>query len=122
MRWLNSTAFGGHGFFLMKRILLFAVILCVLVAFTPGFADDLTDPGGPDWEHPWDDLDHQTSDGSSTDDPPEAVDVLVLQLSGSGLWIVVHFQAAGQSDGFMMEKPSRASEKRSRGHVFMLMR
>ena len=122
MRWLNSRASGGHGFFLMKRILLFAVILCILVAFTPGFADDLTDPGGPDWEHPWDDLDHEKPEGSSGDDPPEADDVLVLQVTGSGLWIVIHFQAAEQSDGFIMEKPSRASEKKSRGHVFVLMR
>lgn len=120
MRWLNSKASGGHRFLLAKRILLFSVILCILVAFTPGFADDLTDPD-PDWEHPWDDLDHQNPDGSNPDDPRETNDILVLQFGASDFWVIIHLRSAGQKDGFERDK-AYGPTQRNRGHVLMLIK
>ncbi len=120
MRWIGSTACGDPRFFLIKRILLFSVILCFLVAFNVGLADDLTDPN-PDWEHPWDDLDHQDPDGVSPDDPPHEGDDLVLQFGGFDFWIIVHLQLAPDRDGQEKHKTLGSAQKR-RGHVYMLIR
>lgn len=121
MRWLNLQAFRGHRFLPLYRILLLSVILCFLVAFSPGLADDLTDPNNPDWEHPWDDLDHNNPEGNNPDDPTETNDVLLFQLGGSGLWIIIDFHSAPSTAGPEMQRPSRSSE-RNRGHVLMLVR
>ena len=107
MRWLNSKAFGGHRFFLLKQILLFSVILCFLVTFNLSFA-----------EHPWDDLHNSESDQGS-EEPPEADDVLMLQF-GFDFWIIIHLQSAGQKDGFQEEKAFGPSEK-NRGHLLILI-
>ena len=70
MRWLDLQMPGSRRFFLLKRILLFSVILCFLAVFNISFADDVTDPP-PDWEHPWDDV-CETDCDQNPEGPPES--------------------------------------------------
>ncbi|MCK4404773.1 MAG: hypothetical protein KAW02_06745 [candidate division Zixibacteria bacterium] len=119
MMWLNSKAFGDHRFFLLKQILLFSVILCFLVVFNLSFADELIDPGSPDWEHPWDDA-CNTEVEQNPEDPLETDDWLMFQF-GFGSWIIIHLKSAGQQDGFGEEKAFGPSEK-NRGTLLILIK
>jgi hypothetical protein len=118
MRWLNSKALGGHRFFLLKRILLFSVMLCFLVVFNLSFADELTDPDDPDWEHPWDDLCNTGS--QNPDDPSDTDNVLIFQF-GFDFWIIIYPQAPGQKNGFEEEKAFGPTEK-NRGHLLIFVK
>ncbi len=121
MRWLNSQAFRGHRFLPLYRILFLSVILCFLVAFSPGLADTLIDPTNPAWEHPWDDLDHQNPDESGGHNPSVTDNVVVLRLGGWGFWIIIDFHSTSRQADPEKEGPARSSEK-NRGHVLMLVR
>jgi len=119
MRWVNSKALGDHRFFLLKRILLFSVMLCFLVVFNLSLADELTDPDGPDWEHPWDDLYYNGSQ-QNPDDPSDTDDVLTFQF-GFDFWIIIYPQTPGQKNGFEEEKAFGPKEK-NRGPLLIFVR
>jgi hypothetical protein len=118
MMWLNLKIPGGHRSSWMKQILLFSVILCLLVAFNPSRADDLTDPGSPDWGHPWDDPAGANDDPS---DPPEEDDALLLQF-GFHPGIIILLQPAEQKEDFEAGRSSGPAEKKNRGHLFILIK
>ncbi len=105
MRWFNSKAFGSHGLFLLKRILLFSILLCFLAAFNLSFADEATDPE-PEWEHPWDDM----CGTEGNQNPPETGGMLLFQF-GFDSWIIIHLQSAGYGDDVEEEKVFGPSEK-----------
>jgi len=121
MRWLNTKAQGRHRFLLLQQFLLFSVVLCFLVALSPGLADTLTDPTNPAWEHPWDDLEHQNPDGSGGGNPSDTDHVAVLQFAGSNLWIIIHHPSAPHQAS-SREKGASGRTEGSRGFVLMLLR
>jgi hypothetical protein len=118
MRWLNSQVSGSRTFFLLKRILLFSVILCLLVVFNLSFADEVTDPP-PDWEHPWDDVCETDSDQGPVD-PPESDGVILLNF-GFDTWIMIFFQSSGQVNDVGEEKAVAPAGK-NRGKSLILAR
>ncbi len=121
MRWLNTKAFGRRRLLLLHHFLLFWVILCFLVAFSPGLADTLNDPNDPTWEHPWDDLEHQNPEGSGGGDLPDVDQVFMLQLGGLNLWVVIHQPSTANLSSSQEKEVSRRAEG-SRGYVLMLFR
>jgi hypothetical protein len=121
MRWLNSEAFGRRRFLLLHQFLLFWVILCFLVTFSPGLADTLIDPNNPGWEHPWDDLEHQNPDGSGGGNPPDVEHVMVLQLGGFNLWVIIQ-QPSAPNQSSSGEKEVSGRAEGSHGRVLMLFR
>jgi len=122
MRWLNSKASGRHRFFLLKQILLSSVILCFLIVFNLSFADELTDPSDPNWEHPWDDL-CETGTNRIPQDLSEADgedDVLILKL-GFGSGIIIYLHSAERDEVFGNRKTFGASQK-NRGHLLIFIK
>ena len=121
MRWLNTKASGRRRFLLLQQFLLLWVILCFLVAFSPGLADTLVDPNNPAWEHPWDDLEHQNPDGTGGGNPPDVDQVLFLQLGGFNLWMIIHHPSTPHQSSSGEKESSRRAEG-NRGSVLMLFR
>lgn len=118
MKWLNSSTAGGRVIFLLKRILLFSVILSFLFIFNLSFADDVTDPP-PDWEHPWDDV-SETGWDDSPDDPPEINTGFMLHF-GFDSWVMIYYQSPGQKDDAVGERAFAPTEK-NRGGFLILVR
>jgi hypothetical protein len=118
MMWLNSKALGSHRFFLLKRILLFSILLCFLAAINLSFADEVTDPE-PEWEHPWDDM-CGTDWNQNPQNPPETGGMLLLQF-GFDSWIIFHLQSVGQGNDFGEEKILGPSEKNC-GNLLIFVR
>jgi hypothetical protein len=118
MRWLNLQMPGSRRFFLLKRILLFSVILCFLAVFNLSFADDLTDPP-PDWEHPWDDV-CETGWDQNPEGPPQSDGVILFHF-GFDSWMMIIFQSAGEVDEVGEEKALAPSEK-DRGNSLIFVR
>jgi hypothetical protein len=118
MMWLNSKIPGGHRSSWMKRILLFSIIVCFLVAFNFSFADELTDPDDPEWEHPWDDVCSTESDPDPSD-RPVADDVFMLRF-GFAPGVIILLQPAEQEQGFEKGRSNTPSEK-NRRHLLILI-
>ena len=119
MRWQTAKISVSHGSSGLKQILFFFLLLCFLVAFTPGFANQLTDPSHPQREHPWDD----PCDGGwnkSFVDPPGTCDFLMLPV-GLDLKIIIHMQPAMQKQDLEKRKVYGPSEK-NRGHLLIFIR
>lgn len=112
MRWLNSSTPRSRVIFLLKRILLFSVILSFLFVFNLSFADEVTDPP-PDWEHPWDDV-CETGSDQSPEDPPEMNTGFMLHF-GFDSWIMIYFQSPEQKDDAAEERAFGPTEKNRRG-------
>jgi hypothetical protein len=89
MRWLNLAEFDGHKLSLLGRILLLSFILCLLVAFTPGLAEETYDPDDPVCEHPWDDLEHNNPRQHSPGGAVIANQDMFIRFEWSGLWIII---------------------------------
>ncbi|MCK4224203.1 MAG: hypothetical protein KAX39_03420 [candidate division Zixibacteria bacterium] len=104
----NSKVSGGPKPSLLKQLLFFSVILCLLVSFNLSFA-----------EHPWDDV-HDNDWGQSPADPPDTDEVLILQF-GFDFSIIIHLQSAGQKDDFREGKAVGTVEK-DRGHLLILIK
>lgn len=117
MKWLNCKIPEGHRSSWMKRILLFSVILCFLVAFNLSLADDLTDPGSPDWGHPWDD---PAGSGEDPPDPPEGDDALLIQF-GFHPGVIVLLVPGGQDRDFEAGRSCAPVEK-NRGRLYILFK
>ena len=114
MRWLNLAEFDGHKLSLLGRVLLLSVILCLLVAYTPGLAEETYDPEDPVYEHPWDDLERFKPRQSS---PGGAVSLdhgTMIRFEWSGLWIIIDFD--WEKEGYA-EPTERVS-----GNVLLLLR
>ena len=118
MRWLNSSTPGSRAIFLLKRILLFSVILSFLLVFNLSFADELTDPP-PDWEHPWDDV-CETGSDQDPEDPPEIHTGFMLHF-GFDSWIMILLQSPGQKDDAVEERTFAPTEK-IRGGLLIFVR
>jgi hypothetical protein len=121
MRWLNIKTSESHRFLLLKRFLLFSIILCFLAALNFSLADELTDPTDPAWEHPWDDLDHENAGGGNDQGVDLTDQVLVLQFGGIHFWVMIGYQTAPSQAQPEMETSSKSVE-RNRGRVLMLIR
>ena len=119
MMWLNSKLSDGHRSFLLKQLLFFSVILCFLIAFNLSFAEELTDPGSTDSEHPWDEVCEHDGDRDPPD--PREIDNVLMIKFGFGPWVIIHMQSAEQKDGFGTEKAFRPVEK-NRGHLLILIK
>ncbi len=118
MRWLNLSTPGSRAIFLLKRILLFSVILSFLFVFNLSFADELTDPP-PDWEHPWDDV-CETGSDQGPEDPPEIHTGFMLHF-GFDSWIMILLQSPGQKDDAVEERTFAPTEK-NRGGLLIFVR
>ncbi len=118
MRWLNSSTAGSRAIFLLKRILLFSVILSFLLVFNLSFADELTDPP-PDWEHPWDDV-CETGSDQGPEGPPEIHTGFMLHF-GFDSWIMILLQSPGQKDDAPEERTFAPTEK-NRGGLLIFVR
>ncbi len=117
MMWLNPKIPEGHRSFWMKRILLFSVIVCFLIAFNFSLADELTDPGSPNWGHPWDD---PAGSGEDPSDPPAEDDVLLVQFGfGPGIVILL---VPGEQGRSLEAGRSLAPTKKNRGRLLILVK
>ncbi len=121
MRWLNTKASDSHRFLLLKRFLLFSIILCFLAALNFSLADELTDPTDPAWEHPWDDLDHENAGGGNDQGLSLTDQVLVLHFGGTSFWVMIGYQSTPHQAWLDKERSSGSAE-RNRGRVLMLIR
>jgi hypothetical protein len=117
MKWLNSGKAGSRAIFLLKRILLFSVILSFLFVFNLSFADDVTDPP-PDWEHPWDDV-SETGWDDTPEDPPDIGTTFMLHF-GFDSWVVIFFQSPGQKDDAAKERAFAPTEKNRHGALIFV--
>jgi hypothetical protein len=117
MKWLSFKIPKGHRSSWLKPILLFAVILCFLMVFNPTIADELTDPGSPNWGHPWDD---PAGAEDNNPNPPEEDDAMLLQIGIDG-GIIILFQSGKQEENLQAGRPF-ASAKKSRGHLLILIK
>jgi hypothetical protein len=117
MMWFSSKIPEDHRSSWLKPILLLAVILCFLMVFNLTIADELTDPGSPNWGHPWDDPAGAEDNNSN---PPEEDDALVLQI-GFNPAIIIFYQSGKQEDNPQVGR-SFASAKKNRGHLLILIK
>jgi hypothetical protein len=117
MMWLSTKIPEGHRSSWLKLILLFSVILCFLMVFNFTLAEELTDPGSPNWGHPWDDP--AGSEGNSPN-PPEDDDALLLQI-GLDTGIIILFQPGTQEENPQVGR-SFACAKKNRGLLLILIR
>jgi hypothetical protein len=116
MMWLSSKIPKGHRSSWLKPILLFAVILCFLTVFNFTVAEELNDPGSPNWGHPWDDPAGAEDNNSN----PSEDDALFLQI-GFDAGIIILFQSGTQEENPQVGR-SFASARKSRGHLLILIK
>jgi hypothetical protein len=114
MRWLNLAEFDGHKLSLPNRILLLSFILCLLVAFTPGMAEDDYDPDTPVFEHPWDDLERSNPRQNSPGGSVVTDHDMLIRFGWSGLWVIIDIR-------WEKEKNIEPTERIS-GSVLLLLR
>lgn len=113
MRWLYSKISGNHGSSWLKRILLLSLLFGALVIFNHSFA------GGPDLEHPWDDLQGANSDKITMN--PTTGQQWVLLSWGTSPQFIIQVESKVQKEDAGKGKVSEPSEK-NRVHLFIFIR
>ncbi len=114
MRWQSLKISGRGGSFWLKRVFLLSLLLVALVAFNHSFA------GGPDQEHPWDDLMRGSALDESTLNHPTNSNWLISIGIGHPI-IIINTVTSVQRENLGKGKASESSEK-NRVHLFIFIK